>query len=94
MKVKPNKLKYKNTYTEIYHLANDNTCTIFITSTKTEYSIYKLDRYPSSYSVKSVFELVVYHEASVKDNYELAKKKARETYPDMSHKSAEIERKS
>ena len=87
MKVKPNKLKYKDTHTEIYHLANDNTCTIFITSTKTEYSIYKLDHYPNSPSVKSVFEFIVYNEAAVKDNYELAKKKAREIFPDMSRKS-------
>ena len=87
MKVKPNKLKYNDTYTEIYHLMDDDMCTIFITSTKTEYSIYKMDRYPGSYSVKSVFELVTYNEAPVKDNYELAKKKARELFPNMSRKS-------
>lgn len=87
MKVKFNKIKYKDTYTEIYHLANDDICTIFITSTKTEYSIYKIDQYPNSPSVKSVFELVICNEASVKDNYELAKKKAREIFPDMSRKS-------
>lgn len=87
MKIKPNKLKYNDTYTEIYHSADDDTCTIFITSTKTEYSIYKMDRYPGSYSVKSVFELVMYNEAPVNDNYALAKKKAREIFPNMSRKS-------
>ena len=86
MKVKPNKRHYKDTYTEIYHLADDDMCTIFITSTKTEYSIYKIDQHPNSPSVKSVFELVMYNEASVKDNYELAKKKSREIFPDMSRK--------
>lgn len=87
MKIKPNKLHYKDTYTEIYHLADDDMCNIFITSTKTEYSIYKIDRYPGSYSVKSVFELTIHNEASVKDNYEIAKKKAREIFPNMSRKS-------
>lgn len=87
MKVKPHKLKYNDTYTEIYHLSDEDMCTIFITSTKTDYNIYKMDRYPGSYSVKSVFELVTYNEASVKDNYELAKKKARELFPNMAHKS-------
>ena len=46
-----------------------------------------MDRYPGSYAVKSVFELVINNEAPVKNNYELAKKKARETFPDMSRKS-------
>jgi hypothetical protein len=86
MRVKPNKLKYKDNYTEIYHLADNGRCTIFITSTRTGYSIYKFDRYPNSCSVSSVFEIIIDNEASVKDNYELAKKKARETFPDMSRK--------
>lgn len=87
MKIKPNKLKYNDTYTEIYHLADDDMCTIFLTSTQTGYNIYKIDRYPNSASVKSVLELTINNEASVKDNYELAKKKARETFPKMSRKS-------
>ena len=85
MKIKPNKLKYKDTYTEIYYL-KDNTCIVFVTSTKRGYSIYKFDRYSDSYSDKSVFQITLDNEAPVKDNYELAKKKARELFPDMSRK--------